>query len=103
VTTPPNLTLLSDLWSDVRGSEEAAELEAELAREVAPGHALVGAQLTAVAARKFRKEIIFSLSDGRWAWVHLTRQTESDPRWPSVVIAGNWLQLVEEIRDGHRG
>jgi hypothetical protein len=72
-------------------------------REVSQGHALAGTEATAVAARKLRREIVLSLSDGRWAWVHLTWHIASDPRWPSVVITDTWPQLVDELRDGARG
>ena len=101
--TQPDLTLLSDLWTDVRDSVEGADLEAELAREVARGHALWRVEAAAVVARQLRKEIVFSLSDGRWAWVHLTWHTENDPRWPSVIITDTWSELVDELRDGNRG
>jgi hypothetical protein len=102
VQREPDLAQLSELWSDVRGSPEGAELEAELAREVPNGHVLADLPVIAVAARKLRREIVYLLPDGRWAWVHLTWTTETDPRWPSTTIADSWEALVEELRDGGR-
>lgn len=98
----PDLRQLSNLWNDVRGSAEGADLEAELAREVPVGHVLAGLPVIAVAARKLRKEIVYRLPDGRWAWVHLTWTRETDPAWPSTVVAESWAALVEELRDGDR-
>lgn len=96
-----DLTQLSNLWSDIRGTAESAELEAELSREVTAGHALAGVPVVAVAAR-LRKEILYLLPDGRWAWVHLTWRPEVDPRWPSATLADSWAALIEELRDGDR-
>lgn len=96
--------LLSAWWTDVRATSDADELEAELARELAPGHALAGRTAVAVAVREFRKEVVFRLpDDGRWAWVHLTWTSETDPRWPSTVMCETWQDLIAELRDADRG
>jgi len=99
----PDLTDLSDRWTDVRQSAEGVNLEAELAREVPAEHVLAGVPVKAVAARKLRKEIVYSLPDGRWAWVHLTWAPETDPGWPRTVLTESWAALVDELRDGDRG
>ncbi|WP_162799260.1 hypothetical protein [Nocardioides sp. 616] len=99
-----DLSLLSDLWTDVRESDEAAHLEAELARELAEGHVLKGRAITALAARKLRKEVIFAIPDeNRWAWVHLTWNAERDARWPSTEVCGTWAELLDVLRDAERG
>lgn len=97
-----DLAQLSSLWSYVRGTVQGSELEAELAREVTSGHVLAGVPVVAVLSRKLRKEIVFLLPDGRWAWVHLTWTPENDPRWPSVTLVDSWSALVEELRDADR-
>lgn len=97
-----DLKQLSDFWSDIRGTAEGVELEAELAREVTAGHALAGVAVVAVAVRKLRKEVLYLLSDGRWAWVHLTWRPEIGPRQPSARFADSWAALIEELRDGDR-
>ncbi|MBT9254431.1 hypothetical protein KMZ32_01825 [Phycicoccus sp. MAQZ13P-2] len=97
-----DLSRLSELWTDVRGTEAGAELEAELAREVAANHPLAHVSVQAVAVRKLRKEVIYAVPDGRWVWVHLTWTKESDPRWPSTVIVPTWDELLAELTDGGR-
>ena len=97
-----DLSRLSELWQDVRGSAEGAELEAELTREVSAAHPLEHVGLQAVAVRRLRKEVIYALPDGRWAWVHLTWTKENDPRWPSTVIVPSWDALLVEIQDADR-
>lgn len=102
VTAVPDMTMLSALWTDVRGTDEAAVLEAELARVVTDGHILRRVPAAAVAVRKLRKEAVFRLTDGRWAWVHLTWRADVGPRWPSTCVTDSWAALVDELRDGGR-
>jgi len=74
---------LPDGWEPVVG-KDAAELEAEVRREVCSSHALHGRRLRAIARRKNRKDVLFR-SDGDSGavyWVHLTWSVEADPRWP---------------------
>jgi hypothetical protein len=98
-----DLSMLSDLWTDVQASGEAQELEAELRRELSDGHVLAAQPVSVVAARKLRKEVIVRLlNDGRWAWVHLTWATESDPRWPSVEVRESWADLIGVLRESSR-
>ena len=99
-----DLSLLSGLWTDVQVSGEAAELEAELQRELSGGHVLSGRSVAAIAARMLRKEVIFRLLDeNRWAWVHLTWRSETDPRWPSTEVCETWGDVVGLLRDAERG
>lgn len=96
-------TDLSSEWSVVQGLGEAAELEAELEREVSAGHVLCDRAAVAVAIRRHRKEAIFWLSDrSEWALVHLTWSAESDPRWPSTEIHGTWADVTEDLSDRRR-
>ncbi|MFZ2502752.1 MAG: hypothetical protein WAW88_08800 [Nocardioides sp.] len=92
---------LSDLpgeWWTVRGSVDAAELERELARELAVGHVLRGVRVEAVAVKRHLKDVVFWLPEsGQWAWVHLTHAVETDPRWPIPIITSNWADLVGEM------
>lgn len=98
-----DLSLLTDLWTDVRGSDEAADLEAELVRELVEGHVLSGRAIAALAARKLRKEVIFAMpEENRWAWVHLTWQAGSDLRWPSTEVCDTWDELVALLQDSGR-
>ena len=100
----PDMSLLSENWTDVRDSAEAQELEGELVREVSLAHVLAGRPMATVAARKLRKEVIFKLTEeNRWVWVHLTWRPETDPRWPSSVICDSWASLISELADAGRG
>ncbi len=92
---------LSDLpgeWWLVSGTADGAELKNELVRELADGHVLRGTQVEAVAVKRHLKEVVYWLPEsGQWAWVHLTYAVETDPRWPSAVIASNLAEIVEEM------
>jgi len=85
-------------WWSVQGTPDAADLENELARELAPGHVLAGTSLQAVAVRRHLKEVIFWLPDtSEWVLIHLTHRQETDPRWPSPTFAKEWAALVDEL------
>jgi hypothetical protein len=62
-------------------------LEAELARELAPGHRLFGKKLHALARRVDCDDVFFANADS-FAVVHLTwrRAREPDPRWPATEV-----------------
>ena len=80
-----------------------AEFETELRRETSPGHSLHETEAMAVAVRRLRKEVVFWLPrQARWAWVHLTWEEESDPRWPSVELAADGQGIVTLLRDAGR-
>jgi hypothetical protein len=78
-------------WTPVES--EAANLEAELQRELAPGHPLYGHPAQAIARRIDCDDVLFAAMSppGRIAVVHLTwsGQPETDPRWPAVVVFAN--------------
>lgn len=98
----PDFTLLSSLWTDVRGTAEASDLERELVRETPPGHVLADVAVSAVAARKLRKEVVYRLPDGRWAWVHLTWRQETGSVHPRTEIRDSWSAIVDELVDVSR-
>ena len=74
-------------WGPVDG-EAARGLEAELARELAPGHALEGRRARAVAQSSADDDVLFLLDDGSVAEVRLTwrssRETEAEWPWTTV-------------------
>jgi hypothetical protein len=63
-------------------------LEAELHRELRPGHVLFGKKVTAMAKREDQDDALFALSDGRVAEVHLTwrGKPEMGPSWPTTTM-----------------
>jgi hypothetical protein len=92
---------LSDLpgeWTLVLGTAQANDLEQELQREVPDGHLLKGRSVAAVAVRRQHKDTVFWLPDAsQWALVHLTRNVETDARWPSSFVTPDWQALAAEL------
>lgn len=74
--------------------ESAANLEAELHRELPASHQLHGRQLEAVGRRAGRDDVLFrSRSQGGPVfWVHLTWAIENDPPWP-------WTETYRDLED----
>lgn len=60
---------------------ERPALEAELGRELAPGHPLAGRRFRAIARGK-RDDVAFVVEHTELWRVHLTRQVETFPTWP---------------------
>jgi len=73
-------------WYAITSEAERRELDEELRREVCPGHPLHSIDSSAVGRRCRRDDVLFRLSDGRYAQVHLTRRKEASPDWPSTDI-----------------
>jgi len=76
------------------------DLVSELQRELVPGHLLFGKDVTAVARRQDRDDVLYALCDGtkRMAVVHLTHARESDAKWPSTTIFASidaWKHSME--------
>ncbi len=76
------------MWRPVDRAE-ATRLEAELARELSPGHVLRGRAYRAVARRDDRDDVAYEVTPGGLAVVHLTYRVETAPTWPkaSFVVA----------------
>ena len=73
-------------WNAVEGLSERASLEAELKRELCPAHVLYDHAATALGRRWRRDDVLFRLSDGRVAQVHLTWRPETNPDWPATEV-----------------
>jgi hypothetical protein len=67
-------------WMPIESGKTRSTFEAELCCELSAGHPLHGLLVTAIARRKDQDDVLFMLSDGRVAEVHLTwrRQPEVD-------------------------
>jgi hypothetical protein len=93
---PPARTLIADVallepWTAVNNAQG---LEAELARELVPGHRLHGRPgLRAVARRADSDDVLF-VSDTIVAVVHLTWAKEPDPTQPPVEIFSSLEDFV---------
>ena len=71
-------------WYSIDSASEREWAEDELRQELCPEHVLYGLEATAVGRRWRRDDVLFRLSDGRFAQVHLTRRPEAHPRWPDT-------------------
>lgn len=62
-------------------------LRAQLRRELAPGHALYDVPAMALAARADQDDVLFLITEGRVAEVHLTWASgEVEPPWPHATV-----------------
>ncbi|WP_315719605.1 MULTISPECIES: hypothetical protein [unclassified Bradyrhizobium] len=79
---------LPEPWFLLTDDHVRTTLEAELAREIAPGHALAHLPGSIVAKRDDCDDVLVTLRDGRVAVVHLTWSggREADPRRPTTVF-----------------
>jgi ABC-type amino acid transport substrate-binding protein len=75
-------------WSLLTEDQLLTTFEVELAREVAPGHALANLTGRIIAKRDDCDDVLVALNDGRVAVVHLTwsGRREADTRWPTTTI-----------------
>lgn len=72
-------------WQPIERDDQRRALEAELHRELAPDHPLYGLKPTAIARRQDNDDVLFSLTDGRLAVVHLTWMVNQDrPPYPAA-------------------
>lgn len=70
--------------STTTNPELASNLEAELKRELAPGHRLYGKVLKAILVKRGSDDVIFE-NENAFVLVHLTwsGQQETAPEWPA--------------------
>ena len=81
--------------------DESAPFEDEYAVEIAKGHPLYGVPVKAIARRRARDDVLFSLLRHlcEYAVVHLTwsRKEEAPPDWPKFELYAN-DDDIEEMR-----
>lgn len=83
------------------GKDKSTPFEAELARELKPGHPLFGIPVSAIGRRFDQDEFLFALLDGtgRVAEVHLTLAGERErPPWPSTVLFDGFDAWADAVR-----
>ena len=78
----------------------------ELRRELASGHVLFGAPVSAVARRRDGDDVLYALEDGsgRVAVVHLTWSAEADPAWPATELftdLASWAETMRNDKNEH--
>ncbi len=76
---------------------DRSQFEEELYRELAPGHPLQGLQVTTLGRKYGYDDFLFLVySDPpQLAFVHLTWQKETTPKWPYVELFGSAEEWVE--------
>lgn len=94
--------MFTELLCDLRGAvDEAATLNAELLREIGPGHVLHGVELHVIARATPQDDVIVQTTDGQVAMVHMTwsRRREAPP-WPTTetVSSSEHLKNLIEFR-----
>ena len=86
-------------WFAIEPPEDGHAVEAELRRELKPGHPLFGVPLAAIGRRYDRDDVLVEFRDGsrRVAVVHLTWAGERErPPWPATACFESfaaWLQF----------
>ncbi|MGJ4959559.1 hypothetical protein ACQR1H_28240 [Bradyrhizobium sp. HKCCYLRH2015] len=93
--------LLPEPWYWLTDDHLRATFEVELARELAPGHALANLPVRSIAKRDDCDDVLVMLNDGRVAAVHLTwsGRRDADTRWPTTVI----YESLEDWRTSSAG
>jgi hypothetical protein len=89
-------------FSAIEDPEQQAAFEAELKRELKPGHPLFGVLVGAVGWNCGQDDVLFELRDGsgRVAQVHLTWAGEREtPPWPGTLLFDNFADWVEGVKE----
>ncbi|WP_157440767.1 hypothetical protein [Aestuariivita boseongensis] len=84
--TLPGIAWAAESWTSL-GWLGTRRLTRALRREMPPGHRLAGLDPQAIAAELSQDSVLYALSDGRVALVHLTWARPTDnPNWPSTSL-----------------
>jgi hypothetical protein len=83
-------------WYPIEDAARAGALLKELRAELSKSHVIYGSGAHAIGARQDCDDVVFELSDGKCAVVHLTyaQHPESNPVYPSTEIFENWESFV---------
>lgn len=91
-------------WQAVEDRAVAESLQAELQREVPPGHALHGVEaVRAIGTRNDQDDVAYLLPDGRVAVVHLTwARREAVPPDPTTRVLDSVEAFSRWMETEHR-
>lgn len=87
-----------------RAAKESSRLDAQLAKELPPGHALMGIPVHALAERQDCDDVLFQLNDGsgRFAVVHLTYTFNVSAAWPATEFFSSFAAWeFDRMRPDH--
>lgn len=73
------------------------DLTIQLKKELTINHSLFNIDLKSIARRQDNDDVLFELSDGRFAIVHLTWSTSIDSTWPRFKLYDNWQNVYIKI------
>jgi hypothetical protein len=88
-----------DPWKPITDPDLARAFEGELARELAPGHALAGLPLQAIGQHGGTDDFLFQVNDGsgRVALAHLTWSGRREtPPWPESLLFSSVAEWVQQ-------
>jgi hypothetical protein len=91
-------------FSSIEQSEDKRALEAELRRELKPGHPLFGLPVAAIGRRHDQDDVVFDLLDGSHgvAEVHLTWAGEKEKLpWPGTALFSSFNDWVESVKEDY--
>ena len=73
------------------------DLSRQLDIEISIDHTLKNKSVKTIARRQDKDDVLFQISDGKYAVVHLTWQQypHSDKRWPTTVIFNTWDDVYQ--------
>jgi hypothetical protein len=86
-------------WLFIESDVERNHLIEELEKEINPNHVLYGKKSIPIAKREDDDDVIFKISDGSYALVHLTwsGKQEKDERFPFTEIFSSLKNLLNEV------
>lgn len=86
-------------WSLRSDAELARAIEQQLLAELPRGHVLNGMPAVAIAKRQDDDDVLFDLSDGRFAVVHLgwSERPETDAAYPRTTVYATWDEVEQRM------
>jgi predicted trehalose synthase len=89
-------------FSAIEHADDKSAFEAELRREVKPGHPLFELPVAAIGRRYDQDDVLFEVNDGsgRVAEVHLTWAGEREqPPWPGTALFASFAEWVKSVKE----
>ena len=86
-------------WVFIESDIERNRLIEEIEKEINSNHVLYGRKSIPIAIKEDDDDVIFKISDGSYALVHLTwsGKQEKDERFPFTEIFSNLKDLLNEV------
>lgn len=82
---------------------DGAPFEAELERELSPGHALRGIKPKALAKSSVDDDVLFALKGEGYAVIHLTYSDNTLPEWPNFRQFRTGGEVIEYLDETAKG